>query len=69
MGFPSSSVVQNLPANDANERDSGEAALIPGSGRYSGGGNDNSLQYACLENVTDRGAWRTTDHEVTESWT
>ena len=43
MGFPSGSVVKNLPAN------AGDTNLIPGSGRSSGGGNDNPLQYSCLE--------------------
>ena len=37
---------------------------IPGSGRSTGGGNGNPLQYSCLENPMDRGAWRTTVHGV-----
>ena len=41
-----------------------EVGLIPGSGRSPGGGNGSPLQYACLENPTDRGAWRATDHGV-----
>ena len=40
-------MVKNLPAN------AGDAGLIPGSGRYSGGGNGNPLQYSCLENPMD----------------
>ena len=40
-------VVKNLPANSG---DTGDAGLIPGSGRSPGGGHDNSLQYSCLEN-------------------
>ena len=38
--------------------------LIPGSGRSPGEGNGNSLQYSCLVNPRDRGAWRATDHGV-----
>ena len=50
-------MVQNSPANAGELRDAG---LIPGSGRYPGGGNDNPLQYTCLENPMDRGAWQAT---------
>ena len=63
-GFPGGTVVQNLPANAGDARDAG---LIPGSGRSPGGGNGNSLQYSCLENPMDRGAWRTTVHGITKS--
>jgi len=42
---------------------------IPGSGRSPGGGYGNSLQYSCLENLMDRGAWRVTVHRVTQSQT
>ena len=52
-------VVQNLPANAGDIRDSG---LIPGLGRSPGGGNGNPLQYSCLGNFMDRGAWRATVH-------
>jgi len=41
--------------------------LIPGSGRSPGEGNDNPLQYSCLENPMDRGAWRATVHGLQES--
>ena len=41
--------------------------LIPGSGRCPGEGNGNPLQYSCLGNPKDRGAWQATVHEVTES--
>ena len=47
-------MVKNLPANAGDARDSG---LIPGSGRSLGVGNGNPLQYSCLENLMDRGAW------------
>ena len=46
--------VKNLPANARDARDVGS---IPGSGRSPGGGNSNPLQYSCLENPMDRGAW------------
>ena len=47
----------------------GDASSIPGSGRAPGGGNGYPLQYSCLENPMDRGAWRVTVHRVTKSWT
>ena len=50
-------MVKNLPAN---ARDPGDMSSIPVSGISPGGGNDNPLQYSCLENSTDRGAWRAT---------
>ena len=62
-GFPGGSVVKNLPAN------AGDAGLIPGSGRSLGGGNGNSLQYPCLENPKDRGAWWTSVCGVAKSQT
>ena len=52
---------KNLPAT---ARDTGNADLIPGSGRCPGGGNSNILQYSCLRNPTDRGAWEATFHGV-----
>ena len=52
-------VVKNPPAN------AGDPGLIPELGRFPGGGNP--LQYFCLENSMDRGAWRVTVHAVTES--
>ena len=57
-------MVKNLPANSG---DPGDAGLIPGSGRSSGGGHGNPLQYSCLENPTYRGTWRATIHRVAES--
>ena len=47
----------------------GDLSSIPGLGRSPGEGNGNSLQYSCLENPTDRGAWRATVHRVTKSQT
>ena len=46
----------------------GDLGLIPESGRSLGEGNGNPLQYSCLENSVDRGAWQATVHGVTESW-
>ena len=51
MGFPDGSVVKNPSANE------GDAGSIPGSGRSPGGGHGNPLQYSCLKNPMDRGAW------------
>ena len=48
-------VVKNLPANEGDIRN---VLLIPGSGRSPGGGHDNLLQYSCLENPKDTGAWQ-----------
>ena len=50
-------VAKNLPANVGDSRDAGS---IPGLGRSPGGGNGNPLQYSCLGNPTDRGAWQAT---------
>ena len=47
--------------------DTGDAGLIPGSGRYPGGGHGNPLQYSCLENPMDRGAWWAIVHRVEKS--
>ena len=57
-------VVKNPTASAGDVRDSG---LIPGLGRSPGRGHGNPLQYSCLENPMDRGAWSDTVHEVTES--
>ena len=51
MGFPGGSAVKNLPAN------AGDTGSIPGLGRSPGEGNGNPLQYSCLENPMDEGAW------------
>ena len=63
LGFPGGSVVKNLPAN------AGDAGLILDPGRCPGEGNDNPLQYSCLGNPMDRGAWQATVHGVTKSQT
>ena len=59
-------VVKNLPASAGDIRDMGS---IPESGRSPGAGHSNPLQYSCLENPMDRGAWWATVHRVTKSWT
>ena len=57
-------MVKNLPANAET---AGNTGTIPGLGRSPGRGNGNPLQYFCLENPTDRGAWRATVHGVAKS--
>ena len=47
----------------------GDLGSIPGWGRSPGEGNGNPLQYSCLENSMDRGAWWATIHRVAQSWT
>ena len=59
-------VVKNPPANAGHVRDVGS---IPGLGRSPGGGQGIPLQYSCLENPMDRGAWWASLHGVTWSWT
>jgi len=54
-------MVKKLPANAGDVRDVG---LIPGFRRSPGGGHDNLLQYSCLGNPMDRGAWQATVHGV-----
>ena len=56
MAFPGGSVVKNPPAN------AGDVGSILGSGRSPGEGNGNPLQYSCLENPMDGGAWWATVH-------
>ena len=59
-------VVKNLPDIAGDRRDMGS---IPGSGRSPGGGHGNPLQYSCLENPMDRGAWWVPVHGVTKNQT
>ena len=61
--FSGGSMVKNLPAN------AGDAGSIRELGRSLGEGNGNLLQYSCLGNPTDRGAWWATVHGVAKSWT
>jgi len=64
--YPDGAVVKNLPANTGDTRDAG---LIPESGRTTGVGNGNPLQYSCLGNSMDRGAWWTMVHGSAKSRT
>ena len=64
MGFPGGPMVKNPLANAG---DAGDMGLISGSGRSPGEGNCNLLQYACLNNSTDRGAWWATVYGDTKS--
>ena len=63
VGFPGGSEVKVSASN------AGDSGLIPGSGRSPGEGNGNPLQYSCLENPMDGGAWWATVHGVTKSRT
>ena len=66
VGFPGGTVVEST-RQSRRPGDSGGAGLIPGLGRSPGEGNGNPLQYSCLENSMDRGAWRAIIHgAVTE---
>ena len=57
-GFPGGSAKKGSPAN------TGDTGSIPGLARSPGEGNGNPLQYSCLRNFVDRGAWRATVHGV-----
>ena len=59
-------MIKNLPAIAGDVRDTGS---IPGSGRSPGRGHGHPLQYSCLENPMDRGAWWATVHRVAKSQT
>ena len=63
LGFPGGS------DGKASACIAGDPGLIPGSGRSPGEGNGSPLQYSCLENSVDEGAWEATVHGVTKSWT
>ena len=65
-GFPGGSVGKKSACKAGDIRDAG---LIPGLGRSPGGGHGNPLQYLCLENSMDRGAWRAIVHRFTKSQT
>ena len=62
-GFPGGS------DGKASAYSAGNPGLIPGLGRSPGEGNGNTLQYPCLENPLDRGAWQAAVHGVAKSWT
>ena len=62
-------VAQTVKNPSPNVGDTRNSGLMPGSKRSPGEGNGNLLQYCCLENPMDRGAWRATVHGVAESQT
>ena len=62
QGFSGGVGVKNPPAN------AGDMGSIPGLGRFPAETNGNPLQYSCLENPMDRGAWRAMVHGVAKSW-
>ena len=66
QGFTRGSVGKE---SSCNVRDAGDASSIPVSERSPGGGHGNPLQYSCLENLMDRGAWLATVHRVAKSQT
>ena len=66
MDFQGGAVEKKTFANAGDTRDMGS---IPGLGGSPGKGNGNPLQYSCLENTMDRGAWQATVHGVTNSQT
>ena len=63
IGFPGGSAVKATACN------AGNLGLIPGSGRYPGEGNGNLLQYSCMGNPMDRGAWKAMVYGVANSRT
>ena len=65
-GLPGGSVVKNLPVNP---EEAGDVGAVLGSGRFPVRGNGNPLQYACLENPMDRGAWWAAVHRVAQNQT
>ena len=64
LGFPGGSVGKEFACNAA---DAGETGMIPGSGRFPGGGHGSTLQDSCLENPMDGGVWGATVHRVAKS--
>ena len=66
LGFPDGSSGKQSACSAGA---AGDAGSIPGSGRSPGGGYGNPLQYSCLENPMDRGAWQATVHRVAKSQT
>ena len=66
LGSPGGSVGKEFACNVG---DIGDAGLIPGLGRFPGGGHGYPLQYSCMENPMDRGAWRAIVHGVSKSQT
>ena len=67
IGFPGGTIGKE-PALQCRRHET-QVPLIPGSGRSPGGGHGNPLQYSCLENPMDRGAWQAIVHGITPSQT
>ena len=69
LGFPGGSVTKKKKKKKSTCKagDERDTSSIPGSERSPGGGNDNLLQYSCLDNSMGRGAWQATVHRVTKS--
>ena len=65
-------MIPTMPRSSADKEstcNAGDLGSIPGLGRSPGEGSGNPLQYSCLENPMDRGAWQATVHEIAKSWT
>ena len=62
-------MAQQVKEFTCNAGDTGDASSIPGSGKSTGEENGNPLQYSCLKNPTERGAWQGSVYGVTKSWT
>ena len=72
LGHPQILVAVVVPGGSDNKEsacDAGDRGSIPVLGRSPGEGNGNPLQYSCLENSMDGGAWQATVHVVAKSWT
>ena len=60
---------EGFPGDDESSCNAGDLGLIPGLGRSPGEGNAYLLQYSCLENPMDRGAWQAIVHGIAKGWT
>ena len=72
MNLTQMTIISDFPGGSdgkASAYNVGDLGSIPGSGRFPGEGNGNPLQYSCLENPMDGGAWCATVHGVTKSRT
>ena len=72
QGYTAMTLYKGFPGSSAGKESACNAedpSLIPGSGRSPGEGVGYPLQYSCLENSMDRGAWQATVHGITKSWT
>ena len=72
LHLPENQMTPTFPAGSDGKKSAynvGDLGLIPGLGRSPGEGHSNLVQYSCLENPMDRGAWWAAVHEVAKSWT